>query len=58
MPTTIAEQVRRRAATSAARPPNELTGAFTREQAEPRRSSLVARLAGEARGETWTATDA
>ena len=33
MPTTIAEQVSRLAETTAAQPPNEIMGAFTREQA-------------------------
>jgi peroxiredoxin len=34
MPTTIAELVRRLAETTAAQPPNEIMGAFTREQAD------------------------
>ena len=34
MPTTIAEQVSRLAETTAAQPPNEIMGAFTREQAD------------------------
>ena len=34
MPTTIAEQVSRLAETMAAQPPNEVMGAFTREQAD------------------------
>ena len=34
MPTTISEQVSRLAETTAVQPPNEIMGAFTREQAD------------------------
>ena len=34
MPTTISEQVSRLAETTAAQPPNEIMGVFTREQAD------------------------
>jgi NAD(P)-dependent dehydrogenase (short-subunit alcohol dehydrogenase family)/peroxiredoxin len=40
MPTTIAEQVSRLAETTAAQPPNEIMGAFTREQADLAASGL------------------